>query len=73
MADQPHPRIRGVFDNVALNEAKLTTCPGHDFVRVIQDLQVRYMCTACGGDIDAYVHKWYLKGIEDGARKEASR
>lgn len=58
--------LRRVWDDVQNNNLKLINCPDHRFVKVIQDLQIRYMCTECGGDIDSHAHYWYQHGLKHG-------
>jgi hypothetical protein len=65
--------IQQIFKEVEENTKRLLECSPrpHTFVREPDPLRKtmpRYRCTKCNGHIDPIAYKWYLNGLEDGAK-----
>jgi hypothetical protein len=59
-----------IWEQVKANHAKLDACEGHEFSPVAKypdrpDHALKdYVCTKCGGRIDAIAHHWYQMGMK---------
>lgn len=60
-----------IVAKVKANRAKLDSCLRHEFVSRDEPrtLSSKFVCTKCGGEVDAQHARWYAIGLEHGAPK----
>ncbi len=60
-----------IIIEVRENQEKLTACKRHDFARKGNSGRelFRFVCKACGGEVDVVAARFYEKGLEHGAQK----
>jgi hypothetical protein len=63
-------RTSALLQQVQENHARMQACSRHNFEHhptpLDQGIRRRYRCTACGGEIDAHAHFWWVRGVKDG-------
>jgi predicted SprT family Zn-dependent metalloprotease len=61
-----------ILQQVKANSARLNSCQAHAFEPMPgQEKKVmgkRYVCSACGGEVDAHAHYWHEIGRKSAAK-----
>jgi hypothetical protein len=58
--------VKGIWEEVKLNAKKLEACGGpHAFGALVAG-QRRYVCSKCGGGVNANARYWYEQGLVHG-------
>jgi hypothetical protein len=56
--------VLSAWEIVKANNAKLKSCPRHDFKPISEKFGSRFKCTHCQGEADSSAVMWYQNGID---------
>lgn len=56
--------VLSAWEAVKANNAKLKSCPRHDFKPISEKFGSRFKCVNCQGEADNSAVIWYQQGIE---------